>query len=88
MKSLKRPPELSRRRPHREHLYQRLSRMWGSHPPVSLLYGVFAAACGVAALSYDGLDDSGRLLSLGVPLGAMLAFAVLVLVADRRTGEE
>jgi len=73
-------------RAHREHLYQRLSRLWGAHPPVSLLYAVFSVVCGVLALAYDGLGTSGRLLSLGAPLAAMLAFAVLVLAADRRAG--
>jgi len=70
---------------HREHLYQRLSRLWGSHVPVSLLYAGFSTVCGVLALGYGGFGTSGRLLSLGAPLVAMLAFAVLVLVADRRS---
>ena len=73
---------------HREHLYQRLSRMWGSHPPVSLLYAAFSVACGVLALGYRVASDTGRLLSLGAPLAAMLAFAALVLRADAaRTAE-
>ncbi len=71
-------------RAHREHLYQRLARIWGAHAPVSLLYAAFSVACGVLALAYDGLGTSGRLLSLGGPLAAMLAFAALVLVIDRR----
>jgi UDP-N-acetylmuramyl pentapeptide phosphotransferase/UDP-N-acetylglucosamine-1-phosphate transferase len=71
-------------RAHREHLYQRLSRLWGSHTPVSGLYAGFAIVCGVLALGYRDLGDGGRLLSLGAPLGAMLVFAVAVLRADAK----
>lgn len=69
---------------HREHLYQRLSRIWGGHPRVSLLYAGFAAVTAVFALLYRDASPLGRLLSLGVPLAAMLAFAATVLAVDRR----
>jgi len=69
---------------HREHLYQRLSRLWGGHPRVSLLYAGFALVTAALALVYPDLGDAGRGLSLGAPLVAMLAFALVVLVADRK----
>jgi len=72
-------------RAHREHLYQRLARQWGTHLPVTLLYALFAVVCGVLALVYGGHGVMGRLVSLGVPLAAMLAFALRVLEADRRS---
>ncbi len=68
---------------HREHLYQRLSRLWGGHSRVTVLYAVLSCASATAALLYRGLGPTGRLLSIGVPLAAMLAFAATVLVADR-----
>ena len=71
---------------HRDHLYQRLSRLWGSHARVSLLYASFAAVTGSLALAYGSMGDAGKLLSLVVPLAAMLGFAALVLRAERRKG--
>jgi UDP-N-acetylmuramyl pentapeptide phosphotransferase/UDP-N-acetylglucosamine-1-phosphate transferase len=71
-------------RAHREHLYQRLSRIWSSHPKVSMLYAGFSVVTAVLALLYGDLSPLGRLLSLGVPFAAMLAFAAWVLAADRR----
>ena len=71
---------------HREHLYQRLSRLWGSHPKVSLLYASFSVVTGALALAYDSMSDAGKLLSLVGPLVAMLGFAALVLRAERRKG--
>lgn len=71
---------------HREHLYQRLSRVWGSHAKVSLLYAGFSVVTGVLALRYAGLSDTGRLLSLVLPLAAMLGFAAFVLRAEREKG--
>jgi len=69
---------------HREHIYQRLSRIWDSHPKVSLLYAGFSIVTGALALAYRHLGAGAQLLSLGLPLAAMLAFAASVLVADRR----
>ena len=71
-------------RAHREHLYQRLSRIWGTHPRVSMLYGGFSLVTAALALIYGGLSGVGQLLSLGVPFVAMLAFAASVLAVDRR----
>lgn len=71
---------------HKEHLYQRLSRVWGSHANVSLLYAGFSVVTGCLALSYAGLSDTGRLLSLVLPLAAMLGFAAFVLRAERKKG--
>jgi Fuc2NAc and GlcNAc transferase len=71
---------------HREHLYQRLSRLWGSHAKVSLLYAGFTAVTGTLALCYASMSDTGKLLSLALPLAAMLGFAALVLRAERRKG--
>jgi UDP-N-acetylmuramyl pentapeptide phosphotransferase/UDP-N-acetylglucosamine-1-phosphate transferase len=71
-------------RAHREHLYQRLSRVWSAHPPVSMLYAGMSVVTGSLAVLYRDLPPGGRVLSLGVPLGAMLAFAASVLAADRR----
>jgi UDP-N-acetylmuramyl pentapeptide phosphotransferase/UDP-N-acetylglucosamine-1-phosphate transferase len=71
---------------HKEHLYQRLSRVWNSHAKVSLLYAGFAVVTGSLALIYRDLDDLGRLLSLALPCAAMLVFAALVLAAERRKG--
>ncbi len=71
---------------HREHLYQRLSRVWGSHAKVSLLYAGFSVVTGSLALAYAGLSDTGRLLSLVLPLAAMLGFASFVLRAERKKG--
>jgi len=69
---------------HREHLYQRLARLWGGHPRVSLLYAGLSTLTAVLALLYPRMAAEGRLLSLGGPLAAMLAFAGSVLTADRR----
>ncbi len=71
---------------HKEHLYQRLSRLWGSHAKVSLLYATLSAVTGGLALAYASMSDAGKLLSLVVPLAAMLGFAALVLRAERRKG--
>jgi Fuc2NAc and GlcNAc transferase len=71
---------------HKEHLYQRLSRVWGSHAKVSLLYAGFSAATGALALSYASMPELGKLLSLALPLAAMLGFAALVLRAEREKG--
>jgi Fuc2NAc and GlcNAc transferase len=71
---------------HKEHLYQRLSRLWGSHAKVSLLYASFSVVTGGLALAYDSMGDAGKLLSLVGPLAAMLGFAALVLRAERRKG--
>jgi Fuc2NAc and GlcNAc transferase len=70
---------------HREHLYQRLARALGSHTPVTLLYGGFSVVTGVLALSYGGMSDAARLLSLAGPLAAMLTFAVLVRRLEQRS---
>jgi Fuc2NAc and GlcNAc transferase len=72
--------------PHKEHLYQRLSRVWGSHAKVSLLYAGFSVVTGTLALAYASMSDTGKLLSLAVPLATMLGFAALVLRAERRKG--
>ncbi len=69
---------------HREHLYQKLSDVWKAHPPVTLLYGAFSVATAVLAWGYGDRGDFGRLLSLVLPLGAMLVFAAVVLRAERR----
>jgi len=71
---------------HKEHLYQRLSRVWDSHAKVSLLYAGFSVATGVLALQYASMSDLGKLLSLAVPLAAMLGFAAFVLRAEREKG--
>jgi UDP-N-acetylmuramyl pentapeptide phosphotransferase/UDP-N-acetylglucosamine-1-phosphate transferase len=71
---------------HKEHLYQRLSRVWGSHAKVSLLYAAFSVATGILALAYASLSDLGKVLSLALPLAAMLGFAALVLRAEREKG--
>lgn len=71
---------------HKEHLYQRLSRLWGSHAKVSLLYATLSLVTGGLALTYASMSDAGKLLSLVVPLAAMLGFAALVLRAERRKG--
>jgi len=72
--------------PHKEHLYQRLSRVWGSHAKVSLLYAGFSCATGVLALTYAGRSELGKLLSLVLPTLAMLGFAALVRRAERVKG--
>ena len=72
--------------PHKEHLYQRLSRVWNSHAKVSLLYAGFSVVTGVLALSYASLSELGKLLSLALPLAAMLGFAAYVLRAERQKG--
>jgi UDP-N-acetylmuramyl pentapeptide phosphotransferase/UDP-N-acetylglucosamine-1-phosphate transferase len=72
--------------PHKEHLYQRLSRVWDSHAKVSLLYAGFSVATGVLALNYAAMTDLGKLLSLVLPTVAMLGFAALVLRAERAKG--
>ena len=69
---------------HREHLYQRLSRQWGSHTPVSLLYGSFAILTVGQALLYDRIGELPRLLSLSLSLVGMSLFAQVVLARDRR----
>lgn len=76
---------------HREHLYQRLSRLVGSHAPVTLLYAAFSVAMAFAAGRYGRSGDLGKVLSLTLPLAAMLAFAWLVLRLERareRAGTE
>ena len=72
--------------PHKEHLYQRLSRVWGSHAKVSLLYAGFSVVTGCLALCYGGLTELGKLLSLTLPVAAMLGFAAFVLRAERVKG--
>ncbi len=69
---------------HREHVYQRLARRVGRHPPVSLLYAGFAAGTGALALLYADRGEVGRLLSLLVPPASMLAFAIAVVREDAR----
>ncbi len=71
---------------HREHLYQRLSRRWRGHTPVSILYAALSLGTGVLAVRYASAEPRERLLSLVVPLVAMLGFAALVLLSDRDTG--
>ncbi len=71
---------------HKEHLYQRLSRVWGSHAKVSLLYAGFSCVTGVLALQYASMSDLGKLLSLVLSVAAMLGFAALVLAAERAKG--
>jgi UDP-N-acetylmuramyl pentapeptide phosphotransferase/UDP-N-acetylglucosamine-1-phosphate transferase len=71
---------------HKEHLYQRLSRVWGSHAKVSLLYAGFSVVTGILALAYGSMSDLGKLLSLVLPLAAMLGFAAFVLRAEREKG--
>jgi len=71
---------------HKEHLYQRLSRVWGSHAKVSLLYAGFSVVTGTLALLYAGMPEWGKLLSLVVPVLAMLGFAALVLRAEAANG--
>ena len=73
---------------HREHLYQRLSRLCGSHPPVTLTYALFSVVTGSLAVLYGNLGELGQGLSLVLPLGAMLGFAGAVLWAERRMGAE
>ncbi len=78
---------VSRRRlseAHRDHLYQRLSRVLRAHAPVTIAYALFAAVTGLLALTYERQSELGRLLSLGIPPLAMLAFAASVLRAERR----
>jgi UDP-N-acetylmuramyl pentapeptide phosphotransferase/UDP-N-acetylglucosamine-1-phosphate transferase len=72
--------------PHKEHLYQRLSRVWHSHAKVSLLYAGFSCVTGALALAYASMSDVGKLLSLVLPTAAMLGFAALVLRAERVKG--
>ena len=67
---------------HREHLYQRLSRQWRSHAPVTLLYGCFSVLTVGLALLYDRMGELGKLMSLTFSLLAMSAFAQLVLSRD------
>lgn len=69
---------------HKEHLYQRLSRVWGSHAKVSLLYAGFSVITGALALSYASMGDTAKLLSLTLPLVAMLGFARSVRAAEDR----
>jgi UDP-N-acetylmuramyl pentapeptide phosphotransferase/UDP-N-acetylglucosamine-1-phosphate transferase len=70
---------------HKEHLYQRLSRACGgSHAKSALVYAGLSAATGYLALTYDSRSEAGKLLSLIGPVAAMLAFAALVLAAERR----
>jgi UDP-N-acetylmuramyl pentapeptide phosphotransferase/UDP-N-acetylglucosamine-1-phosphate transferase len=71
---------------HKEHLYQRLSRVWGSHAKVSLLYAGFSVVTGALALAYAGMSEWGKLLSLAVPTLTMLGFAALVLRWERAGG--
>jgi UDP-N-acetylmuramyl pentapeptide phosphotransferase/UDP-N-acetylglucosamine-1-phosphate transferase len=71
---------------HKEHLYQRLSRQWGSHAKVSLLYAGFSVVTGTLALLYASMSDLGKLLSLVLPTLAMLGFAALVLAGEREKG--
>ena len=68
---------------HREHVYQRLCRMWG-HARVSLLYGGFSVVTASLALAYAGLSEAAKLVSLTVPLLLMLGFAASVLGLERR----
>jgi UDP-N-acetylmuramyl pentapeptide phosphotransferase/UDP-N-acetylglucosamine-1-phosphate transferase len=69
---------------HREHLYQRLSRLWGGHARVSLLYAGMSVGTAVLASRYAAFGPMGKALSLILPLTAMLAFAGIVLRADRQ----
>jgi len=71
---------------HREHLYQRLTPPGRAHAPVSLLYVAFAVVTGALAIAYDRFGDTGRLLSLVAPLGAMMAFGLSVLRRESRKG--
>lgn len=71
---------------HREHLYQRLARRAGSHPPATIVYAGFAAATGALALGYAEMSSLGKLLSLVLPSASMLGFAGLVLRAERANG--
>jgi UDP-N-acetylmuramyl pentapeptide phosphotransferase/UDP-N-acetylglucosamine-1-phosphate transferase len=73
---------------HREHLYQRLTPPGSAHAPVSLLYAAFAVVTGTLGIAYDHLGDTGRLLCLAAPLGAMMAFGHSVLrLESRRRGD-
>ncbi|MBL4847120.1 MAG: glycosyl transferase [Planctomycetes bacterium] len=73
---------------HREHLYQRLSRQWGSHTPVSVLYGAFSVITVALALLYAGFSDLGKLISLTLSVLAMSLFAQRVLSRDRPLSAE
>ncbi|HEU0012478.1 MAG TPA: glycosyltransferase family 4 protein [Longimicrobium sp.] len=70
--------------PHKLHVYQRLLRLGWTHARVTLLFTALAAACAFAAVSYERLDDSRRLLVLAAITAVHAALAVVVI---RRTGE-
>ena len=69
---------------HREHLYQRLARRIGSHPPVTALYAVLSIITAALALSYNHASELGRMLCLVLPLVAMVLFAALVVSIEGR----
>jgi UDP-GlcNAc:undecaprenyl-phosphate GlcNAc-1-phosphate transferase len=69
---------------HKEHLYQRLARAWGSHPRSALAFAALTCATAALAFAYGSLGDAGRAVSLLAPPLALLASAPRVFEAERR----
>lgn len=67
---------------HKEHLYQRLARIAGSHATATLVVGAVTAAAAGLALVYGRLGDAAKCLSLTVPPALLLASAPWVLRRD------
>jgi UDP-N-acetylmuramyl pentapeptide phosphotransferase/UDP-N-acetylglucosamine-1-phosphate transferase len=55
--------------PHRSHYYQRLQQQGWSHAAVTALYGGLTLACGIAALTFDGLTAVSRVAVLAAMIG-------------------
>lgn len=72
--------------PHREHLYQRLSRRLGSHAAATLAVAGATAATSALALAYGGLGDLAKCLSLTAPPLLLLVSARILLRSERNTG--
>lgn len=69
---------------HKEHLYQRLARGLGSHARSTLTFGAVEAGTAWLALTYASRDDLGRVLSLLLPLAALLVSVPWVLRSELR----
>ena len=68
---------------HREHLYQRLTQLTGTHAVATLTWGALAVVCSIAAMMYDSLPDPKKIALLAVILAIHVAVAGYVTRRER-----
>lgn len=68
---------------HREHLYQRLTQLTGTHAVATVTWGALAVVCSIAAMMYESLPDPKKIALLAVILAIHVAVAGYVTRRER-----